>query len=67
MSAWILLPVLLLLQYVGGHTLPVPQTHGGDYQDRPGLQHVDKTRIIPVMGGGVRVKFTNIIQLELRC
>ena len=55
---------MLLLQHAGGHTLPVPQIHGGGFQDKPGLQHLDKIKIIPVMEGGVRVKFTKFIQQE---
>ena len=36
MSAWCLLPVLLLLHQVAGHSLPVPQEHDGGGQDGGG-------------------------------
>ena len=37
MSAWCLLPVLLLLHQVAGHSLPVPQEHDGGGQNGGGL------------------------------
>ena len=35
------------------NTLPLPQTHGGGYQDRKGQEHVDKIKLMPILGGGV--------------
>ena len=56
----------LTLPQVGGHTLPLPevggkighklpltQALGGGHQDRKGQEHVDKTGLIPVLGGRV--------------
>ena len=59
MSAWGLLPVLLLLHQVAGHFLPVPQEHDGgghDEKDQYGggqdrdkhNNHIAMTRITQV-------------------